>query len=76
VTRLLQPSSGHLEDVFKLIEELGTAGNLVTDVQIAALAMEYDAVVHTADADFVRFPGLKWFNPIRGIGSRHTRSTK
>jgi len=38
----------------------------VTDVQIAALAIEYGAVVHTADADFLRIPGVRWFNPLTG----------
>jgi predicted nucleic acid-binding protein len=47
-------------------KSLGTAGNLVTDAQIAAVAIEHDAVVHTADADFIRFKGLRWLNPITG----------
>ena len=52
-----------------LLEKLGTAGNLVTDAQLAALAMDNEAVLHTADADFLRFPGLKWLNPLTGKGS-------
>ena len=28
--------------------------------------MEHTAVLHTADADFLRFPGLKWLNPLTG----------
>lgn len=49
------------------------AGNLVTDAQIAVIALEHDAVLHTSDADFIRFPGLRWFNPISGDGSRSSR---
>jgi toxin-antitoxin system PIN domain toxin len=67
----------HLERVLELLASLGTAGNLVTDAQIAALAMEHDAVVHTADADFIRFKGLRWLNPITGdasAGQRRSRS--
>ena len=45
------------------------AGNLVTDAQIAAITMGYDAVLHTADADFMRFPNLRWRNPILGTSS-------
>jgi toxin-antitoxin system PIN domain toxin len=56
----------HIERVLGLLESLGTAGNLVTDAQIAAVAIENDAVVHTADADFIRFKGLRWLNPIAG----------
>lgn len=51
--------------VFQLLEACGTAGNLTSDAQIAALALEHHAVVHTADADFSRFPGVRWRNPLR-----------
>ncbi len=30
--------------------------------------MAYDAVVHTTDADFIRFEGLRWYNPLTGKG--------
>jgi len=53
-----------------LLEAAGTAGNLVTDAQIAAVALQHNAVVHTADADFSRFPGVRWFNPITGQRGR------
>ena len=42
----------------------GVGGNLVTDVHIAALAIEYQAEVHSNDTDFGRFPGLRWRNPL------------
>jgi len=48
-----------------LLNEVGTGGNLVTDVQIAASALEEGGTVHTADADFRLFTGLKTFNPLR-----------
>jgi len=63
VARILEPLSGQVEQVLELLEKLGTAGNLVTDAQIASLATEHNAIVHTADADFLRFSGLRWFNP-------------
>jgi predicted nucleic acid-binding protein len=47
-----------------LTKELGTAGTLTTDVHIAALAIEYQAVVHSNDSDFARFSGLHWKNPL------------
>lgn len=47
------------------LEELGTAGNLTTDAQLAALAVEHQAELHSNDADFSRFPGLRWRNPLR-----------
>jgi hypothetical protein len=64
VARVLEPSPGHVLEALNLLEMVGTAGNLVTDAQIAALALEHDAILHTADADFLRFPGLRWTNPL------------
>lgn len=73
VVRQLEPGPDYVERVLKLMESIGTAGNLVTDAQLAAIAIEYDAVLHTADADFVRFQNLRWTNPITGVGSRSLR---
>ncbi len=42
----------------------GTAGNLTTDAHLAALAIEYQAEVASTDTDFMRFPRLRWFNPL------------
>jgi predicted nucleic acid-binding protein len=47
--------------------------DLVTDAQIAAVALEQNAVVHTADADFIRFAGLRWLNPLTGAGPPRQR---
>jgi uncharacterized protein len=74
--QLLDPGPDHIRRALKLLETVGTAGNLVSDVQMAALAMDHDAVLHTADTDFVRFQGLRWFNPITGIGSASLRRKK
>jgi hypothetical protein len=73
---LLDPAPGHVERALKLLEDLGTAGNLVTDAQIAAVVMDLEAVLYTTDADFVRFPGLRWFNPVTGLGSSSQRRAK
>jgi uncharacterized protein len=56
-----------LEDVnaaLSLLESAGTAGNLTTDAQIAAVALRLDAEVHTADLDFGRFAGVCFSNPL------------
>ncbi len=62
--RLLVAGPTHVESVCRLLTAAGTAGNLVTDAQIAALAMEYGAVVHSADTDFARLAGVEWENPL------------
>lgn len=39
-------------------------GSLVSDAHIAALAIEHDATLYTADGDFRRFRGLRFVNPL------------
>lgn len=60
----LLPGPRHLDIAFRLLCELGVAANLTTDVQLAALAIEYQAELHSNDADFARFPQLRWINPL------------
>lgn len=62
--KIVHPSEQHFALLSKLIDQLGTAGNLTTDAHLAALAIERGLVLQTTDADFARFPGLKWNNPI------------
>lgn len=62
--QLLHPGRRHLGIAFDLLRQLGTAANLTTDVQLAALAIEHQAELHSADVDFARFPGLQWINPL------------
>jgi toxin-antitoxin system PIN domain toxin len=71
--QVIDPGPDHVRKTLQLLETVGTAGNLVSDAQMAAVAMEYEAVLHTADADFTRFPGLRWFNPLAGTGSTGLR---
>lgn len=49
-----------------MIRELDLRGNLITDAQLAALAIEHGVAVVSADTDFARFPGLRWVNPLAG----------
>jgi toxin-antitoxin system PIN domain toxin len=62
--RFLPPGPRHLEIAFRLLKHLGAAGDLTTDVQLAALAIEHQAEVHSNDVDFGRFPQLRWVNPL------------
>lgn len=64
VVSILQPGPRHAELMFGFLESLGTAGNLTTDAQLAAIAVEFQAELQSTDADFLRFPGLKWKNPL------------
>lgn len=62
---VIHPGDRHAEILFGLLRSLGSAGNLTTDAHLAALAIEHQAEIHTTDADFRRFPGLRWSNPVR-----------
>jgi toxin-antitoxin system PIN domain toxin len=65
VSQVLQPPADHANQVIALLESAGgTAGNLVTDAQIAALALSHRAVVHTADRDFLRFADVPCHFPL------------
>lgn len=62
--RVIEPSPQHVSDVLNLLNQLGTAGNLTTDAQIAALAKQEKAALHSNDTDFLRFPRLNYHNPL------------
>lgn len=64
--RVIEHSSRHVADVLELLEETGTAGNLTTDAQIAALARQENGIIHSHDADFIRFAGVRWHDPLTG----------
>ncbi len=64
-TEILAPGERHAEILFRFLNQLGAAGNLTTDAHLAALAVEYQAQLISTDADFARFHGLRWFNPLR-----------
>ena len=62
---LIHPGPRHVETTLRLLREVGTAGDLTTDAQLAALAIENQAELHSADTDFARFSGLRWVNPLK-----------
>ena len=47
-----------------LVRTAAPTGNLVTDAQLAALAIEHGLTVVSADTDFARFPQVRWTNPL------------
>jgi toxin-antitoxin system PIN domain toxin len=61
---VLHPGPRHAVLLRQLLEPLGTAGNLTTDAHLAALALEHGAELCSADADYSRFPGVRWSNPL------------
>ena len=63
-TQLIYPTASHWQILRTLILDGQAAGNLISDAHLAALAIEYNGILYSTDADFSRFPKLKWKNPI------------
>ncbi len=61
---ILEPGERHWDILRGLVREGQTAGPLVMDAVIAAIALEHGATLCTTDRDFSRFPGLRWTNPL------------
>jgi toxin-antitoxin system PIN domain toxin len=62
--RITREKEDHWEVLRGLLAGAGTAGNLTTDAHLAALAVSHDATLVSSDADFGRFKGLRWENPL------------
>lgn len=63
---VVQPTDRHAVVMRELLSALGSAGNLVSDAHLAALSIEHGAELCSCDADFSRFPGLQWLDPLSG----------
>jgi toxin-antitoxin system PIN domain toxin len=62
---VVHPTDRHPAVMRELLEPLGSAGNLVNDAHLAALAIEHGAELCSCDTDFSRFSGLRWVDPLR-----------
>ena len=62
-TRVVSETEQHWPILKELLEQAGTAGNLTTDAHLAALAISLGAKLASCDAEFARFPHLRWENP-------------
>jgi toxin-antitoxin system PIN domain toxin len=60
---VLGPTPRHAQVVRDLLRPLGTGGNLVNDVHLAALAVEHRCGIVSFDNDFSRFAGVDWQMP-------------
>jgi toxin-antitoxin system PIN domain toxin len=55
----IEPTARHIHVLRGLLADSGTAGNLITDAHLAALAIEHGADLVSYDRDFARFDGLR-----------------
>jgi toxin-antitoxin system PIN domain toxin len=59
------PGPRHRQIFEALCRLSGASGDAIPDAYLAALAIEHDATLCTADRDFARFPGLRLLDPRR-----------
>ena len=59
------PGERHAEVLLGLVRDLRVVGPLVSDAHLAALALEHGTGIWSTDADFARFPGLHWQDPLK-----------
>lgn len=59
------PTERHPEILGRLLVSTESRANLIPDAHLAALAIEHGVTLCSADGDFARFQGLRWFNPLR-----------
>ena len=64
VTDFLATQEADVGRALEWLEAAGSGGHLTTDAHIAAIASRHRATVHTADTDFQRFSGVRWWNPL------------
>jgi toxin-antitoxin system PIN domain toxin len=62
---VVHPTDRHAAVLRELLAPFGTGGNLSTDAHLAALSIEHGAELCSSDADFSRFPGVRWHDPLR-----------
>ena len=63
--RIIGPGPEHMAIFERLCRLAGATGKLVADAQHAAIALEHGCTMVSTDADFGRFPELRWQHPLR-----------
>jgi toxin-antitoxin system PIN domain toxin len=58
------PTDRHGTTLGNLVKGYHLRGNLVTDAQLAALAIEHGLTLVSSDTDFARFTEIRWINPL------------
>jgi toxin-antitoxin system PIN domain toxin len=62
--RVIYPTERHWIVLQQMLIDGQALANLVTDAHLAALAIEHGCELMSTDADFARFPKVKWRNPL------------
>ncbi len=62
---LAEPTPQYREVFTTLVRTHDVRGPLVTDAQLAALAIDHGVPVVSTDADFARFRSVEWVDPLQ-----------
>jgi uncharacterized protein len=65
--RIVQPTERHWVFFREMLDQGKATANLVADAHLAAIALEHGCELNSTDADFSRFPKLKWRNPLASL---------
>lgn len=57
------PTPRHASLLGTLIRRYELRANMITDAQVATLAIEHGLTVYSADTDFARFSEISWVDP-------------
>ncbi len=68
--RVVGPGPDHLAVLERVCRGSAATGKLVADAQHAAVAIEHGCTLVSTDADFDRFPDLRWLHPLRPAAAR------
>ncbi len=61
---IAQPSTEYRQVFTSLVRDHDVRGPLVSDAQLAALAIDHGVPVISTDADFARFRAVEWIDPL------------
>lgn len=73
--RIIHPTELHWTVFQRLLLDGQAVANLVTDAHLAAMAIEHGCELMSTDADFARFPKLRWTNPFAARGGVSAQSS-
>ena len=62
--KLVHTSDLNWGTTVECIRSANVTGAMVTDAQLAALAIDHGATFYSNDRDFARFPKLRWIDPL------------
>jgi toxin-antitoxin system PIN domain toxin len=61
---LPEPTAQYRDVLMSLIRAYDVRGSLVTDAQLAALAIDHGVPIVSTDTDVARFRSVEWINPL------------